>query len=186
MNGPDEELAREAKRGSQVAFASLVRRNQSLVRGFLRKMTADTATADDLAQETFVRVWQRRRQFAAGRAVKPWILGIAVNLARNRLRWWRLRPTVSLDEWAEVPERVNGPTENGSHNLELAERASAVRAAIAALPPKFREALVLFEYEHMSYAEIAEALSTTVKTIENRIARARDRLRRTLQRWAPT
>jgi RNA polymerase sigma factor (sigma-70 family) len=182
----DSSLMMRVQAGDESAFAALMQRWELPVKSVIARVVLNASEAEDLAQETFVRVWQRRRQFAAGRAVKPWILGIAVNLARNRLRWWRLRPTVSLDEWAEVPERDNGPTENGSHNLELAERASAVRAAIAALPPKFREALVLFEYEHMSYAEIAEALSTTVKTIENRIARARDRLRRTLQRWAPT
>jgi RNA polymerase sigma-70 factor (ECF subfamily) len=77
VNGADEELAREAKRGSQAAFESLVRRNQSLVRGFLRRMTADASAADDLAQETFVMAWRKIRSFEEKGSFRGWLCRIA-------------------------------------------------------------------------------------------------------------
>lgn len=181
----DAELMGRIQSGDQGAFAELMQRWELPVKSVIARIVLNASEAEDLAQETFVRVWQRRSQFAVGRAVKPWILGIAVNLARNRLRWWKHRPAVALEEWTELPDHT-GPPEAGSRNLESAERAAAVRDAIAALPPESREALVLFEYEQMSYAEIAEALGTPPKTVENRIIRARERLRRSLQSWAPS
>ena len=181
----DAELMARVQTGDESAFAELMHRWELPVKSVIARVVLNASEAEDLAQETFVRVWHRRSQFTAGRAVKPWILGIAVNLARNRLRWWKHRPAVALEEWTEVPDQT-GPAESGSRNLECAERAAAVRDAIAALAPEFREAIALFEYEQMSYGEIAEALNTTAKTIENRITRARERLRRALQTWAPT
>jgi RNA polymerase sigma factor (sigma-70 family) len=67
--------------------------------------------------------------------------------------------------------------------VERMERATAVRDAIAALPTEMREAIVLSEYEHMSHAEIASAVGSTTKAVENRVARARQRLRGLLARW---
>ena len=67
--------------------------------------------------------------------------------------------------------------------LERAERAAAVRDAVAALPLELREALVLFHYEEMSQAEIAVAVGCSVKAVETRVARAREKLRRALARW---
>ena len=121
-----------------------------------------------------------RGRFTPGRPVKPWILGIAINLARNRLRWWRKRPGVALDEWMELAEEPSPEVPAGAAGLERAERARAVRDAIAQLPTKLQEALVLFEYEYMSYSEIAQAVGATAKAVENRIARARERLREEL------
>lgn len=181
----DEELMGRVQSGDEIAFAELMQRWELAVKAVIARIVLNASEAEDLAQETFVRVWQRRTQFTPGRAVKPWILGIAVNLARNRLRWWRHRPAVALEEWTELPD-PSGPAQTASRNLESAERAAAVQNAIAALPPEFREAIVLFEYEQMSYADIAEALGTTPKTVENRITRARERLRRSLHRWAPS
>lgn len=71
----------------------------------------------------------------------------------------------------------------GSAAMEREERAVAVREAITALPMDLREALVLFEYEEMSHAEIAEAVGATPKAVETRIARAREKLRGALKRW---
>jgi RNA polymerase sigma factor (sigma-70 family) len=143
-----------------------------------------------LAQETFVRVWQQREKFRSGAEFRPWVFSIAVNLARNRLRWWRRRPVVSLDEWRSAGETRGGKQETrdsrqmtGTAALERAEQAAAVRDAIAALPNELREAIVLFEYEEMSHAEIAAAVGATPKAVETRIYRAREKLRGALERW---
>jgi RNA polymerase sigma-70 factor (ECF subfamily) len=79
-----------------------------------------------------VRLWQQRERFRAGAAFRPWVLAIAVNLARNRLRWWRRRPTVALEEWTEqeaagggVPDGAADARAGGPQGLEAAERAAA-------------------------------------------------------------
>lgn len=178
----DEELMRRVQTSDEHAFALLMQRWERPVKALIARIVLNASEADDLAQETFTRLWLHRDRFAPGRAVKPWILGIAVNLARNRLRWWKRRPSVSLEEWTETPEDVGGTRPSGTAELEQAERSAAVRNAIAALPDRLREALILFEYEQMSYAEVALAVGATPKAVESRILRARDKLRIPLQR----
>ncbi|MCR6655563.1 MAG: sigma-70 family RNA polymerase sigma factor [Opitutus sp.] len=91
--------------------------------------------------------------------------------------------SISLHEWSETREMEDGRSEMGAAALEQAERAEAVRAAIAALPVELREAVVLSEYEQLSHAEIASALGTTAKAVESRLYRAREKLRGALRRW---
>lgn len=175
--GEDAALMRRVQAADEAAFAALMQRWERPVKALIARIVLNASDAEELAQETFARVWTHRDRFTPGRPVKPWILGIAVNLARNRLRWWRKRPVVALEEWMELADEPTADAGAGAVRLERAERARAVRDAIAQLPAKLREALVLFEYEHLSYAEIGDAVGATAKAVENRIARARDRLR---------
>ncbi|MBI5381842.1 MAG: sigma-70 family RNA polymerase sigma factor [Opitutae bacterium] len=183
---PDEALMTRLRSGDEAALAALMARWERPIKRYLARVVQNTAEAEELAQETFVRVYQQRARFRAGARFSPWLYAIAANLARNRLRWWRRRPAVSLDAWTELghetaDEHAAGQT--GAKPLEQRERAEAVRAAVAALPVELREALVLCEYERLSQAEAAEALGVTVKAIETRLYRARARLREQLQRW---
>jgi RNA polymerase sigma-70 factor (ECF subfamily) len=182
--GEDAALMRRVQSGDEAAFTRLMQHWELPVKAVIARIVLNTSEAEDLAQETFVRLWQHRDRFDPAKAVKPWILGIAVNLARNRLRWWRRRPLVSLEDWTETPASTPGSHVDSRQHLEQQEKAIATRDAIAALPPELREALVLYEYEHMSYAEIAAALNATPKAVETRIARARQRLRGLLKAWA--
>ena len=170
--------------GDEVALGSLMERWELPVKGLVGRIVLNASEAEELAQETFVRVWQQRAKFRAGAEFRPWVFAIAVNLARNRLRWWRRRPTVSLHEWSETEGEGREAKGGGAEALERAERAAAVRDAVAALPLDLREALVLFEYEQLSHAEIAVALGCTPKAVETRIYRAREKLRAALKRWA--
>ena len=183
----DRELMARVQRGEEAALGPLMERWERPVKSVIARLVFNASEAEDLAQETFVRVWQQREKFRAGAEFRPWVFSIAINLARNRLRWWRRRPVVSLEDWSEMPASADrgqrGEEPAGAESLERAERASAVRAAIAALPIELREAIVLFEYEEMSQAEIAAAVGATVKAVETRIARAKDKLRTALRRW---
>lgn len=170
--------------GDEAALGTLMQRWELPVKALIGRIVLNAVEAEELAQETFVRVWQQREKFRADAAFRPWVFSIAVNLARNRLRWWRRRPNVSLDEWTESPVERGSSEPAGAAVLERQERASAVREAIAALPLDLREALVLFEYEQLSHAEIAVAVGATPKAVETRIYRAREKLRGALQRWA--
>ena len=178
----DAELMRRVQGGDEAALGALMERWELPLKGFIGRIVLNAGEAEELAQETFVRVWQQREKFRAGAEFRPWLFAIAVNLARNRLRWWRRRPTVELHEWSSTEgEGSEGVREEGA--LEKKERAAAVRDAIAALPVELREAIVLFEYEQMSHAEIAATVGATPKAVETRIYRARDKLRTVLRRW---
>jgi len=182
----DAALMMRVRAGDEAAFAALLAGWELPVKRLIARIVFNASDAEDLAQETMVRVWSQREKFRPESAFRPWIFSIAVNLARNRLRWWRRRPNVSLDAWSETGHErpwQAGERPNGAGDLERAERAAAVRDAVAALPVELREALVLFEYEEFTQAEIAATLGCTVKAVESRVARAREKLRGALRAW---
>lgn len=176
----DRELMALAQAGDEAALGALMERWERPVKTVIARLVGNAAEAEELAQEAFVRLWQRRDRFRAGAEFRPWMLSLALNLARNRLRWWRRRPLVALEEWTPLPP---AETVDGAGALEARERAEAVRAAVAALPLEQREALVLFEYEGLAQAEIAAIADTTPKAVERRLERARAALRASLERW---
>jgi RNA polymerase sigma-70 factor, ECF subfamily len=153
---------------------------------YLLRSLQNESDAADLAQETFVRVYQNRAGFDGNRSFSTWLYTIATNLVRTRFRWRARHPQISLD--AGDQETGMGPGGEladctialPDESLQTDERADAVRQAVAALPDELRLPLILFEYEEKSQAEIAAILNSTAKTVEGRIHRARQRLRRTL------
>jgi RNA polymerase sigma-70 factor (ECF subfamily) len=170
----------QVQAGDEAALGRLMERWERPVKAVIGRLVGNAAEAEELAQEAFVRLWQRRDRFRPGAEFRPWMLSLALNLARNRLRWWRRRPLVALEEWTPLPPAAGA---DGVGALELRERAEAVRAAVAALPLEQREALVLFEYEGLAQAEIAAIAGTTPKAVERRLERARAALRLKLARW---
>jgi RNA polymerase sigma factor (sigma-70 family) len=184
----DAALMCRVQSGDEAALGVLMERWELPVKGLIGRIVLNVREAEELAQETFVRVWQQRGKFHAGAEFRPWVFAIAVNLARNRLRWWRRRPEVALEEWgAEAGDRRSETGErssefgDGAQAAMRAERAAMVRDAVAVLPRELREALVLFEYEQLSHAEIALTLGCTSKAVESRLYRAREKLRISLR-----
>ncbi len=180
-NGPgDEQLMERLQGGDDSALTELMRRWELPVKRFLFRLVGNGAEADDLAQEVFVRVYTKRATYRAGARFSAWLFTIAANQARNRLRWWRRRPTLSLDDWLEtgreVADEAVSPTAV-ARAREEDERREAVQRAVAALPLEQRTAIVLFAYEGKSMAEIAEIVGCSPKAVENRLYRARLRLR---------
>ncbi len=169
---------RRVQSGDEASLATLMDQWELPLKGLLQRFLHNEQEAADLAQETFVRVWEQKEKFRPDAEFRPWLFSIAVNLARNRLRWWRRRPEVTLDAWSGADE-----AENSAGAIETRERATAVRDAINALPRDLREAVMLAEFEGMSHAEIAATAETTVKAIESRLYRARAVLRTSLARW---
>lgn len=174
--------------GQDAALNDLMERHAGPVFGFLHRMLADEDTARDLAQETFVRVYQHRDRFRADANFSTWLYTIAANLARNHLRWRSHRQHDSLDApvnegTATVADFVPGAELPPGGVLEATERAAAVRAAVNRLPDELRESLVLAEWEEKSVAEAAAILNLTPKAVETRLYRARKLLREQLTRW---
>lgn len=174
----DTELMQRVQAGDEAALGALMQRWELPVKGLLARFLHSQAEVEDLAQETFVRVWEQRTKFRAGAEFRPWVFAIAVNLARNRLRWWRRRPEVTLEAWTGAADEADGATAT-----EARERAEAVRAAVGELPRVLREALVLADFEGLPQAEIAAVTGATVKAVESRLYRARTMLRTALNRW---
>src|SRR5215216_6626400 len=120
----DAELMRRVQMGDETALAALMERWELPVKSVIARLIFNASEAEDLAQETFVRVWQQREKFRTGAEFRPWVFSIAINLARNRLRWWRRRPVVSLDEWSPAQElgdrRQETDRASGSAALETA------------------------------------------------------------------
>jgi RNA polymerase sigma-70 factor (ECF subfamily) len=181
----DEILMGALAAGEDAALNPLMDRWQVPLRRFLYRYTQNEHDALDLAQETFVRVYQHRTRFRAGARFSTWMFQIALNLARSRGRWLKRHPTDSLDSEAETPNSKVQVSNDATpaDNALLAEKIATVRRAIAELPAELREAVLLFEYEDKSHAEIAVIVRATPKAVETRLYRARQQLRKTLTRY---
>ena len=174
--------------GHDAALNDLMERHSAPVFHFLCRMLNNEEDANDLAQETFVRVYRSRESFRANEKFTTWLFTIAGNLARNHYRWRSRHPNVSLDATADNSEQTLGSTlpakDVAPNDLALAaERAAAVRAAVHELPEDLREAVVLCEWEEHSVAEAAVILASTPKAVESRLYRARQLLRKKLEKW---
>ena len=182
-NPSDEELMRRLQGGDEAALAPLMQHWEAPVKRFIFRIIGNTADAEDLAQEVFVRIYTRRASYRVGAKFSTWCFAIAANQAKNRLRWWRRRPALSLEAWAEAGGETadeSAASAPASSRAMQNEQRTAVQQAIAGLPVDWRTALVLFEYEQQSMTEIAAVLDCTPKAVENRLHRARQRLKQEL------
>ena len=155
---------------------------------YLSRILGNSTLADDLAQETFVRVYRARESFRSNSKFTTWLYTIAANLARNHFRWRARHPNVSLEaSLGTTEESLGSPLPSNepvpSDQALAAERAAAVRAAVNRLPDDLRDAIVLCEWEEHSLAEAAAILDTTPKAVESRLYRARKSLRKELEHW---
>lgn len=183
--GPsDEDLMARLRFGEDAALAPLMERWEAPVKRFIFRIVGNAAESEDLAQEVFVRVYRKRSLYRPGARFSTWCFSIAANQAKNRLRWWRRRPALSLDAWAQSggdSADESGPGSAPASQAMRGEAVAAVREAVLALPLDLRTALVLFEYEGQSMADIAAELGCTSKAVESRLSRARSRLRDALK-----
>jgi len=174
--------------GHDAALNDLMERHAASVFRFLCRMLNNEDDANDLAQETFARVFQSRGKFRTSEKFSAWLFTIAANLARNQIRWRSRHPNVSLDADAGVAEEplVNvlpAAGANPNEQVLLMERTTAVRAAVGRLPQDLREAIVLCEWEEKPVVEAAAILEVTPKAVESRLYRARQSLREELKQW---
>ena len=179
----DEELMRRLQGGEEAALASLMERWEMPVKRFIFRLLGNVTEAEDLAQEVFCRIFTRRTHYRPGAKFSTWCYAIAANLAKNRLRWWQRHPVHSIDAWIEAGGEIADESRAGASAAQAAlrqEQILAVQQAVLALPLDLRTALILFEYEEQTTAEIAAALDCTPKAVENRLYRARQLLRRSL------
>jgi RNA polymerase sigma-70 factor, ECF subfamily len=185
----DSSAMRRLREGEDLALNEIMERWQRRVTSYLLRFTGNEAVAIDLAQETFVRIYQSRERYRPVAKFSTWLFAIASNLAREHLRWVRRHPTSSLNEADEsnsecpMSERVAADGLNPSEAADSDEQTKAVREAVSSLPHDLREAVVLFEYEDMSHERISEITGCSRKAVETRLYRARGILRERLKHW---
>lgn len=181
---PEEELSavREAKDGDHAAYGRLVRAHQKRIYNLIYRFCPDHDTADELAQETFVKAYEKLHTFREEYRFGGWISTIASNLAINYLK--RHKRQVSMQDYPieEIVEDTN-PSRNPSTALTDKEMMEKLNEEVENLPPEYRAAFVLRVYEDMSYEEIAEKLNIEIGTVMSRLFRARARLKKALQEY---
>ena len=184
----DVELMLRVRDGRDAAaFEALMRRYQRPLTGFLMRLTGNLDAARDLAEETFVRVWQSAPRYRPSGKFTTWLFTIASRLATDHARRAQVRRAVSLDAPVADKERPLADTladasPAADQQVSREQDAALVRSAMEALPLEQRTALALCEFQDFSYAEAAEAMGCSVKSVELRIYRAKQNLREKLKR----
>jgi len=162
---PDPAALRAAAGGDVAAFTALVRSYQAAVWRFVRHLVGDAALAEDLTQETFLRVHRGLAGFDGRSRFTTWLFRVARNTAIDELRARERRDRLSL------PEATTAPSPEHGHEL---------RAALDSLPVDLREAILAVEVLGVSYADAAVMLDIPAGTVKSRVHRARERLVRWL------
>ncbi len=185
----DQAVVEWARAGHERAHRELVRRYERPVFSLIYRMVRDRERAEDLAQETFVKVLNALDSYRAEYKFSSWIFKIANNAAIDQLRRKEL-DTLSLDGApdAVTPERQEGTslqiadgTESPLQELEARELGGQIEQAIAKLRPEYRSCIILRHVEGYPYEEIAEMLDLPLGTVKTYIHRARSELRTLLE-----
>jgi RNA polymerase sigma-70 factor (ECF subfamily) len=171
---PDLELVRQVGAGDQRACAALVDRHLPKVLGLAGRLLGNRADAEEVAQEVFLRVWRHAGEWRAGGAkFSTWLHRVTFNLCHDRLRRRRETP---LDAIGDPPSGEPPP----GVELQRAAVTARMKAALAQLPERQREAILLCHYQELGNIEAAEAMEISVSALESLLARGRRRLKEIL------
>lgn len=190
-NHPEEENDREdmlaLAHGDGAALNTLMERYSTRLFHYLLRQLNDEHDAQDIAQETFVRIYENASRYDPRKKFTTWMYAIATNLVKDRFRYIARHPALSLDA-LETTDNESAPRNlrdskapNPYEETDCSERSRAVQKAIASLPEELKTPLILFTYQDLSQGEIAQVLSCSTKAVEVRIYRARQQLRTKLE-----
>lgn len=181
----DQQLVQRVQKGDKAAFDLLVRKYQHRVLKLVGRFVNDSAEAEDVAQEAFLKAYRALPAFRGDSAFYTWLYRIAINTAKNALVANRRRP-VDFDLDLQDPDQhdrqsmlKDADTPEGV--LLTDEIRGVVERALEQLPEDLRTAIVLRELEGLSYEEIAEAMDCSVGTVRSRIFRAREAIDKKLK-----
>ncbi len=184
MEPSDEVLMMAYQHGEVSALETLVRRHADSLLGYLVRMMRNRQQAEDLFQDTFIRVHEKARSFRATGRFKSWLFAIATRLAFDQLRKHKRYPVVHFqngpEESALQIEKIEDPGPLPSQSAATSEQAGLVRAALDELPPRQKATLILAYYEGLSYPEVAGLMRCSVGTVKTQMSRALRTLARKL------
>jgi RNA polymerase sigma-70 factor, ECF subfamily len=181
-----EGLVRRAQAGDSAAFEQLVDYYKHRIYNYVLRMVGDPDTAEDIAQETFIRAYSSLASFRGASSIQTWLYRIASNLAIDTMRRRKYRyNSFSLDEPlstldSEVSRDIEDDTPGPQRQLQTRQLQQKVTDAIVQLSPKLRTVIILYELQGMSYDEIAEIVGAPLGTIKSRLFNAREQLRELL------
>jgi len=162
----DRDLILRARRGETEAYGELVTRYQTNIFNVCYRILHERAEAEDMAQEAFMRAYDRLNTFDLERDFAPWMRRVAANVCLNHLSSQK-----SMSELKE--ERDADESIRPEKQVEVKERSEQIRAALASLPPHYRIVVELRHYQEMSYEEIASELNIPLSDVKSRLFRAR-------------
>jgi RNA polymerase sigma-70 factor (ECF subfamily) len=192
---PDLDLVRRTKGGDGKAYEELVLRHQRRTFNVAYRILGDYDEALDITQDAFIQAYRSIAGFREESRFSYWLLTIAVNLCRNRLRQWKRRSrnrTASIDEPircedSEVRMEIADPSPSALDNVTARQTEGLIREEMMSLDEEFRTVLVLRELQEMSYEEIGTVLGIAAGTVKSRLHRGRGELRdRLRKRLSPT
>lgn len=172
----DDALMVRLQAEDPAALNALMARWEIPLRRYLQRYLQNETVAQDIAEDTFVRVYQNRSRYRPGSHFTSWLFTIATNLARSHHRWQVRHPAEALPDDSESFGALREEA-TPADALRRQEKIEAVRDAVAALPAELKTVTLLFEYEHLSHAEIATTLHCSAKAVETRLYRARKQLK---------
>lgn len=176
---PDEDLVRRVGEGDPAAIQAMVARKLPRMLSLARRMLGDAAEAEDVAQEAMLRAWRQAPRWTPGQArFDTWLHRVGLNLCYDRLRRRREIATDALPDGVD-----DGPAPD--RGLLAAETGARVEAALARLPERQREAIVLCHYQELGNIEAAALMEISVEALESLLSRGRRALRTALADIAP-
>jgi RNA polymerase sigma-70 factor (ECF subfamily) len=186
----DTELMMRVKAGDQSAFKAIVERYQRRVINVGYRFLGNREDAEDVAQETFLRLYLSARSYKPRAELFTYLYSIATHLALNQLRKKKRLRLFSLDQSGrngevEIDREVPAdPADQPDQSLERAEREAVVRRALDTLPAAQKTAVILSRYEGLSYKQIAEVMDISVSAVESKLHRAKQTLRKKLSAYS--
>ncbi|URN96243.1 MAG: RNA polymerase sigma factor SigW [Candidatus Pristimantibacillus lignocellulolyticus] len=185
MNLLESQLVKLALKGDQAAFAELVELYQEKLYHMAYRMLNNRQEAEDVVQDTFLRVYNNLERYDVTMKFSTWIYRIATNLSIDRLR--KRKPVYSLDAESSDYEGLDGysmiPSDNRTPESELliSETQQIIHQAIDTLPPKYKSVMILRYIHELSLQEVGDILDMPVTTIKTRVHRGREFLRKKLE-----
>ncbi len=174
----DEELIAQFQAGNENAYLEIVERFKNRLFAFVYRFVGDSDLAEDLVQDTLIKVYTHRHAYREIARFSTWIYTIAGNLARTELRKRKRRATFSMSTLGfgereyELPSEDYAPTKT----LEGEQTEKHIRSALAKLPLHFRTVIILRDVQELSYEEISKIMKIPLGTVKSRVNRARLRL----------
>jgi len=169
MGNSDYELVREAIGGDEAAFETLVRDNQRMVYALALRMLKVPTTAEDIAQEAFIKAYRNLETFRTGSKFSTWIYRITYNAAIDHIR--KRKDEVELADW-DGASNTDTPEENAISR----ETSREVREALKRISPEYRRVLELFYFSDKKYREVAEIMDLPINTVKTYIYRGKKEL----------
>ena len=158
-------------------FSELIKQNKQNVRNIIKKITNEQN--EDIEQEVYIKIWQNQSKYEEKGKLKGWIGTIAKNLAKDYLKSSYVKNTTITEE--EKLNKIKDKKQTPELTLIQNERQKLIINAINALKPKFKEVVMLYEIEQLSYEQIARKIKTPIGTVKSRLYNAKKELAQSLK-----